>query len=57
MNTEDCWNVADRIRVERENPPSATWPTVHPTWNTMLRPVFASDSSVNTCYNCCTIPG
>ena len=48
MNIEGLWNDTDRIRLERENSPSATWSTVHPTWNTILRRVLGSDSPANT---------
>lgn len=47
MIIEDLWNHTDRMRLERENSPSGTWPTIHPTWNKILRPVLGSDSPGN----------
>jgi hypothetical protein len=48
MSIEDWWNDTDRIRLERENSPSATWSTVHLTRNAILCPVLGSDSPDNT---------
>jgi hypothetical protein len=37
MSIENWWNDTDRIRLERETSPSATWYTVHEIWNKILR--------------------